>query len=125
MKFVFVIIGGGLGAGVRYGINELTIRLWGAAFPAGTLIVNLLGCLLIGLSFGLAGRAGWFTPEIRLFFITGFLGALTTFSTFALETVHAAQSGSSHQALAIVLLHNTMGLLAVMAGLFLSRGLIR
>jgi fluoride exporter len=121
MKALLVIIGGGLGAVTRYGVSLLAARLWGAAFPWGTLAVNLIGCLLIGLATGLAARSSLIPPTLRLFFVTGFLGGLTTFSSYANETIAAVNSGQPGHALANVLANNVVGLGLVAAGLWASR----
>lgn len=76
MKILLVLIGGGIGSLSRYAVSLLAAQLFGTKFPWGTLIVNLSGCFLIGLSFALADRGlNIMTPSIRLFFMTGFLGA--------------------------------------------------
>ena len=121
MKWILVMIGGSLGAALRYAVNLLAVRFWGSGFPWGTLAVNLAGCLLIGLIFGLAERAAWVSPSMRLFFVTGFLGALTTFSSFAIETVNTASTGSLALATTNVLANNIFGLALVIAGLRLAR----
>jgi len=82
--------------------------------------VNLAGCLLIGIVFGLGELRG-ISPQFRLFFITGFLGALTTFSTFSLETVNNANNGMTTLALANIAVNNIGGLALVKAGLFLAK----
>lgn len=121
MNILLVAAGGALGALCRHGANLLSVRLAGAHFPAGTLAVNLAGCLLIGLVFGLSERTALLGPQARLFLVTGFLGALTTFSSFALETVAAAQAGQAHLALINVLANNVLGLALVAAGMLLAR----
>ena len=121
MKLFLVMFGGCIGAACRYGTNLLAVRLWGSGFPWGTLVVNMVGCLLIGLAFGLAERASWVTPSVRLFFVTGFLGALTTFSSFAVETVNTANSGSSHLAVVNFVANNAGGLALVLAGMWLAK----
>ena len=74
--------GGSIGALSRYGVSLLAVSLFGSRFPWGTLIVNLAGCFLIGLSFALAERGSTIMhPSMRLFFVTGYLGALTTFDS--------------------------------------------
>ncbi len=94
MKILLVMLGGSLGALSRYAVSLLAVKLFGVKFPWGTLIVNLSGCFLIGLAFAWGERGlGIMNPSIRLFFITGYLGALTTFSSFGLETVIPFQGG--------------------------------
>ncbi len=105
-KWLLVMIGGGLGAASRYGIGLLSARLWGTSFPWGTLIVNFIGCFCIGLLFALADRARLLTPDLRLLLITGYLGALTTFSAFSLETVNAGRSGLVLQSFINIVLTN-------------------
>ncbi len=121
MKILLIIIGGSLGAVCRYAVNLLTAKLWGSAFPWGTLTVNLVGCFLIGLVFGLAERTSWVTPLFRLFFVTGFLGALTTFSSFAVETVNIANAGSLYPAALNFLANNVGGLALVLVGMGLAK----
>lgn len=114
---LLIILGGGLGAILRYGVGILAVRVWGASFPYGTLIVNLAGCLLIGIIFGLGERTELITPGMRLFLLTGFLGALTTFSSFALESVLAGGGGLYGLAFLNFLINNIGGFLLVIAGL--------
>jgi fluoride exporter len=115
-KIALVMIGGSMGALSRYGISLLAVRLFGTGFPWGTLLVNLGGCFLIGLSFALADRSALMNPSARLLFVTGFLGALTTFSTFGYETFSAIQAGSHWLAMGNVLLNNVVGLILVFMG---------
>ncbi|MBM9535569.1 fluoride efflux transporter CrcB [Desulfobulbus alkaliphilus] len=119
-KLLLVMVGGSLGAASRYGIGLLSARLWGASFPWGTLIVNLVGCFLVGLLFALADRSRLLSPDIRLLLITGYLGALTTFSTFSLETVNAGRAGLVLQPLTNILANNLGGLTLAYVGLRLG-----
>lgn len=119
-KLLLVMVGGGLGAASRYGIGLLSTNLWGARFPWGTLIVNLAGCFLVGLVFALADRNRFLSPDIRLLLITGYLGGLTTFSSFSLETVHAGRAGLVLQPLTNILINNLGGLTLVYLGLRLG-----
>ncbi len=109
-KWLLVMLGGSLGAASRYGIGLLAARLLGTSFPWGTLVVNLSGCFIIGLLFALADRSHLLTPDVRLLLITGYLGALTTFSSFSLETVNAGRAGLTLQALTNILINNLGGL---------------
>lgn len=119
-KWLLVMAGGSLGAASRYGIGLLTARLWGTGFPYGTLVVNMLGCFIIGLLFALADRSRLLTPDVRLLLITGYLGALTTFSSFSVETVNAARAGLTLQSVTNILINNIGGLTLTYLGLRLG-----
>ncbi len=119
-KWLLVMLGGSLGAASRYGVSLLSARLLGTQFPYGTMLVNLAGCFLIGLLFALADRSRLLTPDVRLLLITGYLGALTTFSTFSLETVSAGRAGLTLQALTNILINNLGGLSLTWLGLRLG-----
>ena len=122
MKIVLVMLGGSIGALSRYGVSLLAAQLFGTRFPWGTLIVNLSGCFLIGLSFALADRGfSIMNPSIRLFFVTGYLGALTTFSTFGLETVNSMRAGTHLVTLANFLSNNLIGGALVFLGMLVGR----
>jgi CrcB protein len=119
MKILLVMLGGSLGALSRYLIALTAAKYLDYRFPLGTLLANLAGCFLIGVSFALAERTVLLGPSTRLFFMTGFLGSLTTFSTYALETSNSLNSGSSSIAIANFLMNNVGGILLVFAGIFL------
>ena len=122
MKIILVMLGGSLGALSRYGVSLLAVKLFGIKFPWGTLIVNLSGCFLIGLAFSLADRGlNIMNPSIRLFFVTGYLGALTTFSTFGLETVNAMREGKYIVTVANILSNNILGSALVLLGMIVGR----
>ncbi len=114
---------GGAGALCRYGLAGLVQRLAGARFPVGTLAVNLLGCLLFGLLWGwLEGRVG-FSTQTRTVVLTGFMGAFTTFSTFAFETATLLQAGQLAAAVLNVVVQSVAGVLLVIAGMALAQSL--
>lgn len=121
MNVIWVLIGGGLGAVTRYATTVLAARWWGTAFPWGTLLVNLAGCLAIGLLLGAGERAGVLSGAARLFWMVGFLGGLTTFSTYGLETMQAARSGDTAVLILNMVAHNAGGLLMVALGLLVAR----
>ncbi len=120
-KLFLVMFGGCVGTACRYGTNLLAASLWGSRFPWGTFVVNMAGSLLIGLTFGLAQRASWVTPSVRLFFVTGFLGGLTTFSSFMVESVNTAGAGHGLLAVANVVGNVAGGLALVLVGMWLAR----
>lgn len=122
-KVVLVFIGGGIGAATRYGMTLAAGKWLGTGFPWGTLIVNLGGCLMIGIVLGLAERSNLVQPGLRLFFVTGFLGGLTTFSSYAMETVLALRI-SMAGSLANVAANNLLGLALVVAGMKLTEWIL-
>lgn len=111
--------GGFLGAISRFLISGWAHRAYGGLFPIGTFLVNVLGCLLIGSLMTLVETREWFTPPMRLLLITGFLGSLTTFSTFGYETFDLMTVGRFKLASAYVAANVFLGL----GALWLSRTL--
>jgi len=92
-KYFLVFLGGGIGAVSRYGLSGLVQRVSGAAFPLGTMSVNVLGSLFIGLIISLSDRFLIITPNVKIFITIGALGGFTTFSTFSYETIALMQDG--------------------------------
>lgn len=94
LKIAAVGSGGFIGAVSRYLLSLFAQSQFpGHAFPFGTVLVNLLGCLLIGFLAGLFEMKSWVHPEIRLFIFVGILGGFTTFSTFSHETFLLWENG--------------------------------
>ena len=122
MKAVWVMLGGSIGAVLRYGTTLLCARLFGAGFPIGTLVVNLAGCFLIGVAMALAERNTIVTPTVRLLFVTGFLGGLTTFSSYAWESVNALRAAAFGTVVVNIVVNNIAGLGLVAAGFWSVRG---
>ncbi|HMO50610.1 MAG TPA: fluoride efflux transporter CrcB [Kiritimatiellia bacterium] len=118
---LLIFVGGGLGALTRYGATVLSARWLGTQFPWGTLLVNFTGCFLIGLIIGFSERSDVLTPAARIFLIVGFLGGLTTFSTYALETINAARAGDIFTLTLNILAQNGVGLMLVALGMLASR----
>ena len=114
----FVVgLGGFLGALARYGLTGLVHRhVPFTTFPYGTLVVNLVGCLIIGFVAGLTETRPLFGPEFRTFIRIGVLGAFTTFSTFAYETFAMIREDDFLYAVANVGLHMVLGLAFVWIG---------
>jgi CrcB protein len=122
-KVLLVFIGGGIGSATRYGTTLLAGKWFGTGFPWGTLAVNLTGCFLIGIILGLAEKSNLVQPSTRLFFVTGFLGGLTTFSSYAMESVVAFRS-STFLALGNIAVNNLIGLALVAIGFSLVERII-
>jgi len=97
------------------------VRLLGEGFPYGTLVVNVIGCLLLGLVMQLTLRSGAISAEWRIPLTVGFLGAFTTFSTFGYETVRLLADGAWGLAFANVGANLLVGFVAVWVGLMLAR----
>lgn len=116
LNVLAVAAGGALGAAARYGLSGLASRVSDRGFPYGTLLVNLLGCLLIGflVPWMLGDRT--VRPEVRAFVLIGLLGGLTTFSTYGYEVVAQLEDGQWGRAAWIVLLHNGLGIALVLLG---------
>ena len=108
--------GAALGALARWGLS-LSLNHLFPALPPGTLLANLVGGYLIGLAMAFMGPGSSLPPEWRLFVITGFLGGLTTFSTFSAEVTTALQQGRLAWALATVSTHVLGSLALTFAGL--------
>jgi len=118
-----VIAGGGIGAGLRHGVNLGAARWLGMEFPWGTLTVNVVGSFLIGV------LAAWFafrgdsytTQSLRLFLTTGILGGFTTFSAFSLDFALLFERGDAMLAAVYVVASVALSLAAIFAGLWLVR----
>ena len=118
MRNLLLVGGGGfLGSVARYLLGGLVLHATGAPrFPFATMVVNVTGCLTIGVLTGVAERAGMFSPSTRLFLITGFLGGYTTFSAFAYETFFLAREHAWLSAAVNVVAQVGLGLAAVWVG---------
>jgi fluoride exporter len=121
LTWIVIASGGALGCMARHGVNRLVHQQWPMMrFPAATLIVNLVGCCVVGTLAGLIAsgqlpmRSQW-----REFVFVGLLGGFTTFSTFGFDTITLLRTGDVPQALANVLIHVVGGLAGVYCGLVL------
>lgn len=110
--FLLVALGGALGSMARYGVG---LAVHSTTFPYATLIVNVAGCLCIGLALPTIERAASMTPEFRQLVVVGFLGGFTTFSAFGSETIALMRLGAG-VALLNVAANVVAGLAAVAIG---------
>jgi fluoride exporter len=116
LAVVAVATGAALGALARWGLSSALNQAF-PSLPPGTLLANLVGGYGVGLAIALLAQAPQLAPEWRLFVITGFLGGLTTFSTFSAEVVAALQQGRLGWALATAAAHLLGSLLMTLLGL--------
>lgn len=119
---LFIFLGAGLGGLLRYGLGTHPQGATASPFPLGTLVVNVSGCLAIGVVAALSHP--WLQREdIRLGLIVGVLGGYTTFSTFALESIRMLAEGNWGRAAAYITLSNVLSLLAAWGGMSAVRAI--
>jgi CrcB protein len=123
MKKIIILvgIGGMIGSIARYLTSTYFTKAFPSAFPYGTFAVNIFGCLVIGIIYGLTERYNWFTSDWRLFLATGFCGGYTTFSSFAIENVQLLQQGNYFTFGLYSISSFTLGLIAVYIGFTLGK----
>ena len=115
-------IAGAVGTLARYGVGQLAQRIFNDSFPWGTAIINISGCLLFGLVFVMAENRKMIGTDARLVILTGFMGAYTTFSTFAFETAQMfSESQWATRGAINLIVQNGLGIAAVFAGLAIGR----
>ena len=119
LNILSVFLGGPIGSVLRYLISLLSKKYF-LTPVIGTFFVNIIGCFIIGLVFGLVLKSNVFPNFVRLFIISGFLGGLTTFSSFNLEIFELIKEGKIFLSLAYLLLSLIFGLLSTYLGFILS-----
>lgn len=119
--FLLVALGGGLGSAARYGIGVLMGKWINHPYPFATFLINISGCFIIGLLYGLVQKQDMSQTGLWLLAATGFCGGFTTFSSFALENINLLNDNKSMIALLYVVLSLIVGLLLCKAGIYLSR----
>ncbi|MGW2291637.1 fluoride efflux transporter CrcB [Streptomyces phaeochromogenes] len=122
MNWVLVIVGGMVGAPLRYLTDRAVQSRHDTAFPWGTFAVNVVGCLILGMLTG-AAVAGAASSHLQLLLGTGLCGALTTYSTFSFETLRLAEGGARLHAAANVIASVVVGLGAAFAGVSVAEAL--
>ena len=120
-ELAWIAVAGAVGTVSRYGLSGLVQRATGAAFPWGTLVVNALGCFLFGLVWVLAEDRLVISGQTRIVVLVGFMGAFTTFSTFAYETSALITDAQWYAAAGNLIAQNVLGIVCVFLGLALGR----
>ena len=121
LNFIAIFIGGGIGAILRYILSKICKNFLNFAF-CGTFLANIIGCFLIGLVLGIVLKKSDLIPyTLKIFLTVGFLGGLTTFSTFSWEVFEFINSGKITQAMIYLSVSVVMGLCATYLGFILSK----
>ena len=120
MNLIYIVIGGGTGALLRYLTSQFVNNLYNKSFSLGTIVVNCVGALLIGFLINIFDIFG-INTKYKLLIITGFLGGYTTFSTYSLETVNYFINGNIKYGILNILLNNILCILFVLFGLWLNK----
>jgi CrcB protein len=116
VKILMILVGGGVGSLLRYLVAGWGQSFGNGSFPLGTLIVNSVGCLLVGVLGAVFAGPHLVREEYRVALLVGVLGAFTTFSTFGWETFALVSGGELRLALVNVVLSNALGLVAIWFG---------
>lgn len=121
MKIFYLAIFGGMGCVARYLVSGWVYSFAGRSLPYGTLAVNVVGSLLLGLIMETSLRSTLLSPDLRFGLTVGFMGGFTTFSTFSYETVRLLEEGSMLAAGANIMLNVLVCIAAALLGIFLAR----
>jgi CrcB protein len=119
--FLIVGLGGGAGSMLRYAVQKMFYSPGIAPFPTGTLLVNLSGCFLIGVLWGVVSRSLTWNDEMKLLLMTGFCGGFTTFSAFTLEGIGLLKENKAALFFVFVAASVVGGLLATFIGIRIAK----
>lgn len=122
-RLLWLSVAGAFGTVSRYSMCEACSKLHGGPFPLGTFVVNILGSFLFGLLYAFAQRKLFLTNELRVILLVGFMGAFTTFSTFAFDTAKMLRASQWMLAMGNVFAQVTCGIAALALGVTLARSI--
>lgn len=120
-NILIVGMGGGVGSILRYLCQKWINEAYQHNFPLATFLVNIFGCLLIGIFYALGEKGNILSPQTRLLLVTGFCGGFTTFSTFAFENMNLLRTGDSFYFLLYAIGSVGLGIAAVYLGSFIIK----
>jgi CrcB protein len=123
VKIALIMVAGGVGTLSRYLLQGAAQRLAPASFPYGTLAVNLIGCFAFGIVWSLAEERFAIGPQARIVLLVGFMGAFTTYSTFAFESLQELRDAELLMAAANVAAHVVLGIALVYCGMVTARAI--
>ncbi|AWI03342.1 fluoride efflux transporter CrcB [Clostridium drakei] len=123
-KYIFIALGGMLGAMLRYKIEHIHIYHYKEVVPINTLMINISGSFVLALILTIAFEIWQFSSDLRLGIATGFLGAYTTFSTMCKETVNLMKQGDYYSSISYIGFSTMLGLAAAYFGIILAREII-
>jgi len=95
LSYLYVFIGGGLGAISRFGVGNIVNKFTVSGFPLGTFAANILSCIIMGLVLYFSVGTKWLNDDLKLLLIVGYCGGFSTFSTFSIETLDLFRTGQS------------------------------
>jgi len=119
-KYVFIAIGGSLGAIARYWVGALVANRLGTKFPYGTFVINISACIIIGFALTFLGKRADLNPAWRFLIPVGFVGAYSTFSTYEWETFSSLRTGAFAMASFYAFLSLFLGIAAVWCGTLIA-----
>ena len=122
-KLILLGVAGAFGTLARYGLANFVQNYIKLSFPMGTLVVNIIGCLVVGLLWALFESRWQVSSETQVLVLVGFMGAFTTFSAFIMESGSLMQSSAWIPTIANILLQNGLGFGALFVGIFIGRSI--
>ena len=120
-KIALLALAGALGTLTRYGLSSFANNFFAGRFPWGTFCVNMIGCLFFGLAWSLLEERSVLPPESKLYILTGFMGAFTTFSTWSFESITLIRDGSWLMAGSNIVLQPILGIGLFILGTILAK----
>lgn len=120
-QLLLIGLGGALGTILRYLMQLFIRKHWVTVFPSGTFLVNVIGCLFIGILYGISTKYSNISEAWRLFLIVGICGGYTTFSSYSYESVELLRNGNYTYFFAYAVLSVVIGLSATILGMIITR----